>query len=430
MSARAKPLRLGVAGLGCVGAELVRMVTADRANAFAGKARVVAVSARNRKRNPPLDLSGFLWFDDPVELAASDDIDVLVELIGGADGPAKRAVEVAIANGKPVVTANKALLAEHGAALAALAEQRGVHIGYEAAVAGGIPIIKALREGMRGDEIESVHGILNGTCNYILTEMERTGRGFAEVLTDAQRLGYAEADPTFDVGGVDAGHKVALLAALAFRLAPAFDAVSVEGIEQIEPLDIQYAAELGYRIKLVGSARLENGVLDQRVRPTLCPLSHPLAGVGGPINAVVVDGRNRGRLTFIGAGAGGAATAASVASDILDLAAGGRRHVFAGDLACAQAPVGRVDPVGAFYLRVRLKDRTGAIAALAATLARHGVSIDSLVQKPVSDASGAPVVLTTHPVPDSVVRAAAADLSDNEMVVDGPCVMWIEDDPD
>lgn len=406
------------------------MLAADRAHAFAGRAKVVAVSARNRKRQPALDLTGYAWYDDPVELAGSEDIDVLVELIGGADGPAKRAVEVAIAKGKPVVTANKALLAEHGGALAALADKHGVHIGYEAAVAGGIPIIKALREGMRGDEIYAVHGILNGTCNYILTEMERTGRAFADVLADAQRLGYAEADPTFDVGGIDAGHKVALLAALAFRVAPTFDAVVIEGIDRIEPLDIQYAAELGYRIKLVGSARMENGVLDQRVRPSLCPLAHPLAGVGGPINAVVVDGRNRGRLTFIGAGAGGAATAASVASDILDLAAGGKRHVFAGDLVAARAAKGRVDPVGAFYLRVRLKDRTGAIAALAATLARHGVSIDSLVQKPVLDASGAPVVLTTHPVADSVIHAAAQDLAGNDMVVDGPCVMWIEDDPD
>jgi homoserine dehydrogenase len=277
------PLRIGVAGLGTVGAELLKQIAEDRSGAFGGRAKVTAVSARNRRHQRGVSIEHLQWFDDPCELAGSSEIDVFVELMGGADGPAKRAVEIALGAGKPVVTANKALLAEHGSDLALLTEKNGASLR-----------IKVLREALRVDEITGVAGILNGTCNYILTEMERKGLSFADALADAQALGYAEADPTFDIGGIDAGHKIAILAALAFRAAPDFNAVRIEGIEQVEAVDIKYAHELGYRIKLIASARaVENGVI-QRCNPILLPFEHPLAKIDGALNAVVVDSATGG----------------------------------------------------------------------------------------------------------------------------------------
>jgi homoserine dehydrogenase len=421
-------LRIGVAGLGTVGAELLKQVAEDRAGAFAGRAHVTAVSARNRRRQNGPSIEHLTWFDDPCELAASPDIDVFVELMGGADGPAKRAVEIALAAGRPVVTANKALLAEHGRELARLAEGSGAALRFEAAVAGGVPIIKVLREALRVDEINGVAGILNGTCNYILTEMERKGLSFAAALADAQKLGYAEADPTFDVGGIDAGHKIAILAALAFRAAPDFSAVRIEGIERIEAVDIIYARELGYRIKLIASARALDGGVAQRCNPVLLPNDHPLAKIDGALNAIVVDSATRGRLTFAGAGAGGAATAAAVASDLIDLLAEAKRSVFGvkseslGRFSAGAAP----DASGQFYMRLRLKDRPGAIASVSDALARHGVSIDSFLQKTVTDASGVPIVMTTHDVQESVLRRCAAELATLESVVGAPCVMPME----
>src|SRR5579864_1957822 len=279
--------RVGVAGLGTVGAGLLGLI-ADRA-AFAptgGKVVVTGVSARSRSRPRPVDIASLAWFDDPVALAASDDNDLFVELIGGSDGTAKVAVETALKAGKPVVTANKALFAEHGKELAMLAEQHGAPLLFEAAVMGGTPAVKMLREAMVGDEVEAVAGILNGTCNYILTEMEASGRPFAEVLAEAQRAGYAEADPTMDVGGFDAAHKITILAALAFGCAPAIGAAEVEGIEEIELLDIRLAGALGYRIKLVASAMRSPRGIAVAVHPALAPLDHPLARAGGVLNAL------------------------------------------------------------------------------------------------------------------------------------------------
>ncbi|WP_293681160.1 homoserine dehydrogenase, partial [uncultured Phenylobacterium sp.] len=282
-----KPWGIGVAGLGTVGAGLLTFLADNPAFAPAGGMAVVSgVSARSRSRPRPFDISNLPWFDDPVELAKSDETDLFVELIGGSDGPAKAAVEAALRAGKPVVTANKALIAEHGAELAALAEEMGVPLKFEAAVMGGVPAVKVVREALVGDDIHSISGILNGTCNYILTEMEATGRSFADVLAEAQRLGYAEADPTMDVGGFDAAHKITILAALAFGCAPNFAAAEIEGIEGVELLDIRMAKDLGYRIKLVASAeRSIHGAL-VRVHPTLAPLDHPLARAGGALNAL------------------------------------------------------------------------------------------------------------------------------------------------
>ncbi|MET0547311.1 MAG: homoserine dehydrogenase [Caulobacterales bacterium] len=400
----------------------------DRAVAFAGRAQVTAVSARNRRRQHGPSIDPLKWFDDPCELAGSPEIDVFVELMGGADGPAKRAVEIALSHGKPVVTANKALLAEHGRALAKLAEDNGASLRFEAAVAGGVPIIKVMREALRVDEINSVAGILNGTCNYILTEMERKGLSFADALADAQALGYAEADPTFDVGGIDAGHKIAILAALAFRAAPDFNALRIEGIERIEAVDIQYARELGYRIKLIASARVATGGVIQRCNPVLLPLEHPLAKIDGALNAIVIDSATRGRLTFAGAGAGGAPTAAAVAADLIDLLAEAKRSVFGQNIAAlanlsqGEAP----DSTGQFYMRLRLRDRPGAIASVSETLARHNVSIDSFLQKTVTDAAGVPIVVTTHDVSENVLRRCVTELAALDTVVGAPCVMPME----
>jgi homoserine dehydrogenase len=423
-----KTWRVGVAGLGTVGAGLLTFL-ADRPD-FApagGRAAVTGVSARSRSRPRPFDISGLPWFDDPVALATSAETDIFVELIGGSDGPAKAAVEAALRAGKPVVTANKALIAEHGAELAALAEGQGVPLLFEAAVMGGVPAVKMVREALVGDDIKSVAGILNGTCNYILTEMEATGRSFAEVLAEAQRLGYAEADPTMDVGGFDAAHKISILAALAFGCAPNYAAAEIEGIEAVDLLDIKLARDLGYRIKLVASAdRSPDGVL-VRVHPSLAPLDHPLAQAGGALNALFIEGVRTGRIFVQGPGAGAGPTAAAVAADIADVMAGAVRPVF-------QAPAGKLSPftpvdpsksIGRAYLRLSVKDEPGVIAAVSETLAEAGVSIESFLQKPVENAQGVPIVLTTHAVAESVLKAAIERIAGLPAVLDRPRLLRI-----
>jgi len=420
--------RIGVAGLGTVGAGLLSFLSAQPDFAPAGGRAVVSgVSARSRSRPRAFDISGLPWFDDPATLAVSPDVDVFVELIGGSDGPAKAAVEAALSAGKPVVTANKALIAEHGAELAALAEAKGAPLLFEAAVMGGTPAVKMLREALVGDEVKSVAGILNGTCNFILTEMEATGRDFSEVLAEAQRLGYAEADPTMDVGGFDAAHKISILAALAFGCAPNYAAAEIEGIEQVGLLDIQLAKDLGYRIKLVASAdRSEDGVL-VRVHPSLAPLSHPLAQAGGALNALFIEGTRIGRIFLQGPGAGSGPTAAAVAADIADVMTGAQRPVF-------QAPAGSLTPftpvdparsLGRAYLRFLVKDEPGVIAAVSETLAEAGVSIESFLQKPVESASGVPIVLTTHAVAEAVLTAAIDRIAELPSVLERPRLLRI-----
>ena len=423
-----KVWRVGVAGLGTVGGGLLSFL-AERPD-FApagGRAVVTGVSARSRSRPRPFDISSMAWFDDPVALALSPETDIFVELIGGSDGPAKAAVEAALKAGKPVVTANKALIAEHGAELAALAETQGVPLLFEAAVMGGTPAVKMLREAMVGDDVRSVAGILNGTCNYILTEMESGGRAFADVLAEAQRLGYAEAEPTMDVGGFDAAHKISILAALAFGCAPNYAAAEIEGIDQIELLDIKLAKDLGYRIKLVASAdRSPDGVL-VRVHPSLAPLNHPLAQAGGALNALFIEGARIGRIFIQGPGAGSGPTAAAVAADIADVMTGAKRPVF-------QAPAGALKPFTPVdpsktqtraYLRLMVKDEPGVIAAVSETLAEAGVSIESFLQKPVEDAQGVPIVLTTHAVAESVLMAAIARIAALPSVIARPRLLRI-----
>jgi homoserine dehydrogenase len=420
--------RIGVAGLGTVGAGLLNFLS-DRPG-FApagGRAMVSGVSARSRSRPRPFDISNLPWFDDPVALALSAETDIFVELIGGSDGPAKAAVEAALNAGKPVVTANKALIAEHGAELAALAEAKGVPLLFEAAVMGGVPAVKMMREAMVGDDVTSVAGILNGTCNYILTEMEAGGRAFADVLAEAQRLGYAEADPTMDVGGFDAAHKITILAALAFGCAPNFAAAEVEGIDQVELLDIQLAKDLGYRIKLIASAdRSDKGVL-VRVHPSLVATNHPLAQAGGALNALFIESARIGRIFIQGAGAGAGPTAAAVAADIADVMTSAARPVFQKP-AATLLPFTPVDPsksMSRAYLRFLVKDEPGVIAAVSETLAEAGVSIESFLQKPVDKAEGVPIVLTTHAVAESTLTAAIDRIANLSSVLDRPRLLRI-----
>ncbi len=420
--------RLGVAGLGTVGAGLVQFLAEHPDFAPAGgRAVVTGVSARSRSRPRPVDISALTWFDDPVALAASPENDVFVELIGGSDGPAKAAVETALARGKPVVTANKALIAEHGLELAKLAEANDAPLLFEAAVMGGTPAVKMLREAMVGDEVVAVAGILNGTCNYILTEMEASGRPFAEVLAEAQRLGFAEADPTTDIGGFDAAHKITILAALAFGKAPNFAAAEIEGLEAVELLDIRMAKDLGYRIKLVAAAMREPDGVSVRVYPALAPLNHPLSLTSGVLNALFIQGRRIGRIFIQGPGAGAGPTAAAAAADIADVMTGARRPVFQRPSAALESFV-RLDAShhsSRAYIRLLVRDQPGVIAAVSETIAEAGVSIDSFLQKPVEDAGGVPIVMITHEAPESVLREAVERIAGLDAVVAPPRMLRI-----
>jgi homoserine dehydrogenase len=390
------------------------------------------VSARDRTRDRGVSLSGLHWYDDPAALAADPAVDVVVELIGGSDGPARALVQAAIAAGKPVVTANKALLAVHGAALAAAAEEARVPLAFEAAVAGGIPAIKALREGLAANRILRIAGILNGTCNYILTQMRERGREFAEVLADAQKLGYAEADPSFDIDGIDAAHKLAILAALAFGRPVAFDAVHVEGIRSVSALDIAFAGELGYRIKLLGIARQTEGGpeagISARVHPCMVPQSAPIARVDGVFNAVVAEGDFVGRVMLEGRGAGAGPTASAVVADLIDIARNRHTPVWgAASAELSNAPsVPMSAHIGAYYLRLMVVDRPGVIADVTAVLRDLGVSLESMLQHGRSPGEAVPVVLVTHETQESAMREALARIAALSTVLEAPTLIRIE----
>ena len=426
-----KPLSVGVAGLGTVGAGVLRLLR-DNASLIAARAGrpivVSAVSARDRTRDRGVSTAGLHWYDDPVALASDPGVDVVVELIGGSDGPAHALVTSALAAGKPVVTANKALLAVHGAALAASAEQHGATLAFEAAVAGGIPIIKALREGLAGNGISRVMGILNGTCNYILSTMREHGREFADVLADAQRLGYAEADPAFDVDGVDAAHKLAILTALAFNRPVDFAAVHIEGIRGVSALDIAFATELGYRIKLLGIARRTGEGIESRVHPCMVPHTAAIARVDGVFNAVVAEGDFCGRVMLEGRGAGAGPTASAVAADLVDIARGRMTPVWgAGAATLADVPaVPMLAHAGAYYLRLMVLDRAGVIADVTAALRDAGVSLESMLQRGRAPGEAVPVVLVTHETTEAHVRTAVAAISALDSVLEPPALIRIE----
>ncbi|MCB9983134.1 MAG: homoserine dehydrogenase [Rhodospirillales bacterium] len=424
-------LRLGIAGLGTVGAGVVKIIQ-EHAEILAkrcGRAiEITAVSARDVSKDRGVDVSGYDWVDDPVALAERDDVDVVVELIGGSEGAAKDLVEKALAGGKSVVTANKALLAHHGYALAKLAEDHGISLAYEAAVAGGIPIIKAMREGFAGNDVFAVYGILNGTCNYMLTAMRETGRDFDVILKEAQEAGYAEADPTFDIDGIDAGHKLALLAAIAFGTRPDFESLQIEGIRKITAEDIAHAEELGYRIKLLGIAKRLNAQVMQVLEPCLVPLDNPIAGVEDVFNAVYVDCDSADTAMLTGRGAGEGPTASAVMADVVDLARGAKIPTFgipADDLAVPEW-MDVNDTVSAYYLRLQVLDKPGVLADISAILRDRGVSIEAVIQRCRDPHKPVPLVITTHQVRHGDIQAVCAAFCKLECVVDEPCLMRIE----
>ncbi|MEQ8733764.1 MAG: homoserine dehydrogenase [Rhodospirillaceae bacterium] len=425
------PLKVAIAGLGTVGVGTIEVLTrnADLIAARCGRQIVVtAISALNKDKDRGIDLSSYRWFDDPIVMAVEADADVIVELIGGSSGTALDLARAAFKAGRHVVTANKALVAEVGTELAISAEKAGKTLAYEAAVAGGIPIIKALREGLAGNDIKRVIGILNGTCNYILSTMEDSGRDFADVLKDAQDLGYAEADPSFDIDGVDAAHKLAILASLSFGTKVSFKDVYVEGIRTISAIDFTYARDLGYRIKLLGLAgRTEDGVY-QRVHPCLIDEEGPLASVDGSFNAVIAEGDFVGRSVYEGRGAGAGPTASAVVADIIDIAA----KRFTPPLGVPAEKLTALKPVtidqrhGAFYLRLKVVDRTGVFADIGATFRDHNISMESILQRDHDDDGNAYVVIITHAVKELDLRAALATLDANAAMVESPQVIRIE----
>ena len=420
-------LRLGIAGLGTVGAGTVRILRRQSAmlERRTGRAiEIAAVGARDRGKDRGVQLSSYAWEDDPVALARRGDVDVLVELIGGDEGPAKDAVEAALDAGKDVVTANKALLAVHGQDLAVRAEASGATIRYEAAVAGGIPCVKALSEGLAGNESVRVMGVMNGTCNFILTKMQAEGLSYEEVFAQAEALGYLEADPTLDVGGIDAAHKLAILSALAFGTVPAFDAVEIEGIDRVTIRDIRHAAELGYRIKLLGVAQMTGRGLEQRMSPCLVPETSPFGQLEGATNMVAFDGDASGRIVMRGAGAGEGPTASAVVADIVDVARGLRPPPFGlpvGDLA-EPTPAQSATPAP-YYLRLALPDRPGMLAKVAAALGEAGVSVDRMRQLGHEDET-APVLIVTHKAPRADVMAALEAMSGS--LAEPPVALRIE----
>lgn len=426
----AEPLRIALAGLGTVGAGLVRLFETNGAliESRAGRpVRIVAVSARDRSKDRGVDLTPYVWEDDMTALAEREDVDVVVELVGGADGPALTTARNALKAGKALVTANKAMVAHHGMELAELAEGKGAALKFEAAVAGGIPVIKGLREGAAANRIERIYGILNGTCNYILSTMEQTGRDFGEVLAEAQALGYAEADPTFDVEGIDAAHKLSILAAIAFGARIDFPAVDIGGIGRVRAADIAQAAALGYRIRLLGIADCDEGEgLFQRVQPCLVPHGHPLAAVDGPTNAVVAEGNFAGLLLFQGAGAGDGPTASAVAADIIDIARGDIGPPFsvpAGALT-VRAPADAGHRTSRTYLRFTVTDRPGVLAEITAAMRDAGVSIESLIQHGRPEEGGEVLVaMVAHEGPEARVAEALRLLEGSESLTESPLVM-------
>jgi homoserine dehydrogenase len=437
----AEPLKVGLAGLGTVGSAVADMLIRTR-DAIAERAgrpiELVAYASKDPAKDPTLDLSKIRKIDDPVALARDPAIDVFVELMGGDGDPAKSSVEAALGVGRDVVSANKALLAKHGAALARFAEKNNAALCFEAAVAGGIPIVKTLREGLGGSRVARVYGILNGTCNYILTRMFKERMSFAACLKEAQRLGYAEADPTFDIGGFDTAHKIAILTSLAFGTEVDAEAVHVEGIESISLADLEAADELGYRVKLLGVAQRTDTGIEQRVHPTMVRQGTVIAGVDGVINAVAVDSDTM-PLTLMGPGAGGPATSASVVADIMDLATGRRAPAFGRPAArltkAPRAPIQRHE--GGYYIRLAAVDRPGTAATIARRMAEETISLESIMQRrgdrlphggedPSKADMPAPVILVTYATTEDAVRRALAKIEQDGVLAEKPQLIRIE----
>ncbi len=438
-------LNIAIAGLGTVGTGTVKILQQQStliAQRTGKPVKIVAVSARNKKKKRDIDLKGTLWVDDPVALAKRADVDLVVELMGGSEGAAKALVETALKNGKHVVTANKALIAHHGLALAALAEKNNAVLAYEAAVAGGIPIIKSLREGLASNAFKQIIGILNGTCNFILTTMWNQKKDFEKALEEAQHRGYAEADPTFDVEGTDTAHKLAILSSLAFGRTLDFDAVHVEGIRSITIRDMQYADELGYVIKLLGIARQTKKGILQRVHPALVPKLSTIGRVSSAYNGIIVEGDAVGRITFEGMGAGEGATASSVVADIMNIASGAQYHPFTVPVKSlkSQPPASMKDLQTSYYLRLGVADRPGVLADITHIFRDEQISMRSFIQRdfdsfphpnPLPEGEGkkaaVQIIMTTHPTLERSMLKALSRIAQLKTVLETPRMIRIEE---
>ena len=425
------PLRLGIAGLGTVGTGVVRILQrhADLIATRSGRpVQIMAVSARDQMKNRDVDLSGYAWESSATALAQRDDIDVFVELIGGDEGIARQATEAALRSGKDVITANKALLAIHGQELAELAEEHGRVIRFEAAVAGGIPVIKTMTEAMAGNRIKRVMGVMNGTCNYILTRMESAGLPYETVFEEARQLGYLEADPTLDVGGIDASHKLAILSSIAFGTQVAFPEVEIEGIERVSIDDIRRAADMGYRIKLLGVAQMTARGLEQRMSPCLVPADSPLGQLQGGTNMVVIEGDAVGQIVLRGAGAGEGPTASAVLSDVVEVARGVRLPTFGLPSAQLEKPLtARTAVPAAYYMRLELLDKPGALAKVASVLGDAGISIDRMRQYGEHNPESVPVLIVTHKTTPEAIDHAIAALPATGVIHGEPVELRIEE---
>lgn len=429
---RPDPLRIAIAGLGTVGGGVIKILEENReliAKRAGRPVEIVAVSSRDQSKDRGIDLSSYDWVADASDLAGDERIDVIVEMVGGSEGIAKELVEKALSNSKAVVTANKALVAHHGAALAALAEKHDAPLMYEAAVAGGIPIIKSVREGFAANDIRAIYGILNGTCNYILTTMQAEDRDFDDVLKDAQDKGFAEADPSFDIDGIDTAHKLCILTALGFGVQPDFDNIEIEGIRRISIDDIFYAEELGYRIKLLGAAQYAENRIVQSVSPCLVPIDSPMAAVDSAFNAVLVEGDFVGKGLAVGSGAGERPTASAVVADIIDLARGLKLPVFGvpsqflkqAEWACTS------DISGRFYIHLTVLDQPGVLADVSMILRDHKISMESVLQRRHNPDHPVSIVMTSHMTTQKAIHQAVEKIKALSVIVEKPVVMRIEE---
>ena len=424
-----QPLRLGIAGLGTVGSGVIKMLlnNASLLSLRAGRRITIsAVSAKSRTKKRPFDLSGIDWENNPVELAKRDDVDVFVELMGGSEGSAKEATLAAISSGKDIVTANKAMLAIHGQSLALAAEKAGLIIRFEAAVAGGIPVVKALTEGLAGNKIDRILGVMNGSCNYILTRMETSGLSYADIFAEADGLGYLEADPNLDVGGIDAAHKLTLLASIAFGTKVNFESVVIEGIEAITIEDINAASDMGYRVKLLGVSQMTEHGLEQRMTPCLVSASSSLGQLHGGTNMVILEGQDSGQIALKGAGAGEGPTASAVLSDIIDIARGQRLKTFGQPATTLiDARTTTASTPATFYLRLQLLDKPGALGKIAAIMGKANVSIDRMRQYG-HDTDNAPVIIVTHKTTRTTINEILGEFSETGVIDGKPVALRIE----
>jgi len=422
-------VNIGILGLGTVGGGVVNVLNKNqneisRRSGASIKVTHAAVRDINQSRICPTD--NLELTQDPFSIVNNADIDVVLELMGGT-GLAKELVEAAIINGKHVITANKALIATHGNELLALAKDNKVHLLFEAAVAGGIPILKSLEQGLSANKVEMVAGIINGTGNFILTEMRDKGRDFADVLKEAQSLGYAEADPTFDVEGIDAAHKLAILASIAFGCELQFDKVSTEGISKIEGEDVTFATELGYSIKHLGIAKQTNGSIQMRVHPTLIPKTRLLANVDGVMNAVLVKGNAVGPTLYYGAGAGDEATASAVIADLVDIIKGTVSDDILGWQSFEVMPHQAVDEIESiFYLRLLATDKPGVLADITAIFASHNISVEAVVQKQIDAQNNAHIAIITNQVKTGEINAAVNEIQKNDFIQETVKIIHVE----